>query len=89
MAERQGAIERATRRQLRAAGVSTQANGAAALAVTLARTLDGGVGARDAAAVARELRAAITDATKGAEGKPARSTLDELRAKREARRASG
>lgn len=83
-----GRIEKATRQQLRRAGVSVQDNGLAALAVTLARTLDEGIGARDAAAVARELRATVTELTKDSAKAPARTGLDELRARREARRGA-
>lgn len=79
-----GRIEKATRQQLRNANVSVQDNALAATAVMLARALDEGVGARDAAAVARELRATVLELVKAA-APQARSSLDELQAKREAR----
>ena len=85
---RYGRIEAATRAQLREAGVSVQRNAVAATAVALARVLDGEPGARDAAAVARELRGHLADLTKVAAPK-ATSGLDELRKRRDARRASG
>ena len=85
---RYGRIESATRRQLREAGVSVQDNALAATAVALARVLDDGPGARDAAAVARELRGHMADLTKVAAPKVS-SSLDELRKRRDARRSAG
>lgn len=84
-----GRIEKATRLQFREAGISVQDNALAATAVMLARALDDGVGARDAAAVARELRATVTELTRESAKTPARTGLDELRARREARRGAG
>jgi outer membrane lipopolysaccharide assembly protein LptE/RlpB len=83
-----GRIQKATRAQLRATGVSVQNNALAATAVALASLMDSEPGARDAAAVARELRATVTELTKGAAPAGARSSLDELRARREQRRDS-
>ena len=85
---RYGRVEAATRAQLREAGVSVRTSGVAATAVALARTLDGEPGARDAAAVARELRGHLADLTKDAAPKTT-SSLDELRKRRDARRGAG
>lgn len=88
MTPRYGRIEAATRAQLREVGVSVQKNAVAATAVALARVLDGEPGARDAAAVAGQLRAHMADLTKVAAPKTS-SSLDELRKRRDARRSTG
>jgi hypothetical protein len=90
MAERRqyGSVERATRKQLSQAGISVQDSGLAAAAVILARMMDGAADPRESAAVGRELRMALAGLGK-ARPAPARSGLDELRARREARRQRG
>lgn len=51
-----GPVERATRAELRALGVSVQSSSAAAAMIAVAKRLDATTGAASAAAAARELR---------------------------------
>lgn len=81
-------VEESTLRQLRNAGVDVDSNGLAMAALAAARKLDGGIGARDMAAVMRELRAALDTLTKDVVP-VRRSSVDELRRRREERRRQG
>lgn len=82
---RQGSVERATRRQLSQACISIQDSGLAAAVVALARAMDGTVDPRELAALERGLRLALAELGKTRPA-AAGSGLDELRARREARR---
>lgn len=80
-------VEDATRAELDVLRVEETAPGLAAVALDLARAIDGSDAPTAKAVVARELRAVISDLRKlapiGEEG----DALDELTRKREARRA--
>lgn len=84
----QGSVEKAVRAELRKLRCSVQADGSAALAVSLARQIDTARGAVAAAAAAGQLRALLTDLRKAAEKQPERDVIDDLNARR-ARRAAG
>jgi hypothetical protein len=86
---RQGTVERAVRSELRSLKVSVQADGSAALAVSLARQIDTARGAVAAAAAAGQLRALLADLREAAaENQPERDVIDDLNARR-ADRAAG
>ena len=72
---RQGSVERAVRAELRALGVSVQSQGAAALAVALARHID----RVPEAAAAAQLRLILADVAKG-RGKSQKDEIDEINA---------
>jgi hypothetical protein len=55
-----GPVERATRAELRALGVSVQSSAAAAAMIAVAKRLDATTGAASAAAASRELRLGMT-----------------------------
>ncbi len=81
-------VEDATRVQLSQAGVVPGGSGLAAVAVDLARRLDGEVDGRVAAALAMSYVRTMAELAKAA--RPATgSALDELRSRREARRKRG
>lgn len=82
---RYGLVEAAIRRQLSQAGISVEDSGLAAAAVVLARRLDGAGDPREVAALSRELRMNLVELGMARQA-PAGSGLDELRARREARR---
>jgi hypothetical protein len=90
MAERrkQGPVEKAIRSELRSLKVSVQTDGSAALAVSLARQIDGARGAVAAAAAAGQLRALLGDLRQAAAAQPERDVIDDLNARR-AQRAAG
>jgi len=79
---RAGSVERAARAEIGRLGFSVQSDASAALAVALARQIDGSKGAVAAAAAAAQLRLLLDDLRKAAADKPARSGIDELRARR-------
>lgn len=85
MKARVGPLERAVRAQLRSLRVSVQTDGRAALAVSMARQIDGARGAVAAAAAAAQLRGVLDDLGKQADARPAESGIDDLRARRAAR----
>jgi hypothetical protein len=78
----QGALERAVRSELRSLKVSVQEDGRAALAVSMARQIDGARGAVAAAAAAAQLRGVLDDLAKRAASAPRESGIDDLRARR-------
>jgi hypothetical protein len=59
-----------------------QSDGSAALAVSLARQIDGSRGAVAAAAAAAQLRLLLADLRAAAASKPQEDDIDELRARR-------
>lgn len=84
-----GSVEKATRADLRARGVSVESDALAALAVATARRVDQEGDGKTAAALARELRAAMVEVARAHpiavdEG----DEVDELRARRAARRGA-
>ncbi len=83
-----GTVERAVRSELRSLRVSVQANGSAALAVSLARQIDSARGAVAAAAAAGQVRALLIDLRQAAAEQPERDVIDDLNARR-AKRAAG
>ena len=83
-----GGVERATRSHLRRLGCSVQSEGLAALAVSLAQQIDTSRGAVAAAAAAAQLRLILADITAVSAVRPDKDTLDELNARRAARRAA-
>jgi hypothetical protein len=85
----QGPVERAVRSELRSLCVSVQRDGSAALAVSLGRQIDSARGAVAAAAAAGQLRALLGDLREAAEKRPERDVIDDLNARRAARRAAG
>jgi hypothetical protein len=91
MAERHnpGPVERAVRSELRRLSVSVQRDGSAALAVSLARQIDTARGAVAAAAAAGQLRALLADLRLAAAQAPERDVIDDLNARRAAKRAAG
>ena len=89
MAVAAGRVERAVRAELRALQVSVQADGAAALAVSLAEQIDHARGAVAAAAAAAQLRQLLIDLRRvSADARPARTRIDDLRADELAARRS-
>jgi hypothetical protein len=85
-----GPVERAVRAELRGLSVSVQSVADAALVVSLAAQVDrahGAVAAATAAKQIHDIMAALR--ARAAELSPARSQIDELRAKRGARAAEG
>ena len=76
-----GAVEKAVRAELRSLRVSVQSDGSAALAVALARQVDGSRGAAAAALAAAQVRQLLIDLRVAAERKrPGRDAIDDLRA---------
>lgn len=74
-------VERAVRAELRSLGCSVQSDGSAALAVALARQIDGARGAVAAAAAAGQLRVLLDDLRRAArDARPERTRIDDLRA---------
>lgn len=88
---RAGAVEKATRSEVRALGFSLQSDASAALAVSLAHQIDKTPGAVAAAAAAAQLRLLLADLRAvAAEKRPKRSRIDEIRGDElAARRAVG
>ncbi|MEV4158999.1 hypothetical protein [Nonomuraea dietziae] len=89
MAERrqQGPQERAVRKDLRSLESREGIESLAALALALARTLDGQVDkASDRARLSSELRRTLTELGRVARKKPVSDRLDEVRRRREQRR---
>jgi hypothetical protein len=84
-----GPVERATRAELRALNVSVQTSILAANAVSLARQIDGSPGAVAAAAASLQLRLTRADLVAEAAEQPERDVIDDLNARRAARRAAG
>jgi hypothetical protein len=84
----QGTVERAVRSEFRSLGVSVQADGCAALALSLARHIDTARGAVAAAAAAAQLRGLLADLRRAAQDQPERDVIDDLNARR-AQRAAG
>jgi hypothetical protein len=75
-----GNVERAVRAELRRLGCSVQSDGSAALAVAMAKQIDGARGAVAAAAAAGQLRVLLDDLRKvAAETRPQRTRIDDLR----------
>jgi hypothetical protein len=89
MTARPGPVERAVRSELRSLKISVQSDGSAALAVSLARQIDTARGAVAAAASAGQLRALLIDLRQAAEKRPERDVIDDLNARRAAKRAAG
>lgn len=91
MSERrqQGPVERATRAELRAMKVSVQTSILAASAVSLARQIDGSRGAVAAAAASFQLRQTRAELIADAEKRPERDAIDDINARRAAKRAAG
>ena len=83
-------MERAVRAELRALQTSVQADGAAALAVSLAEQIDRARGAVAAAAAAAQLRMLLADLNEAANRRPKVTKLDDIRARqrKEGRSAS-
>ncbi len=84
-----GCVERATRAELRALKISVQTSILAANAVSLARQIDVSRGAVAAAAASLQLRQTRADLIAEAEKQPERDVIDDLNARRAARRAAG
>jgi hypothetical protein len=82
-----GPVERAVRSEFRSLSVSVQRDGSAALAVSLARQIDTSRGAVAAAAAAAQLRALLADLRLAAAEQPERDVIDDLNARRAAKRA--
>jgi hypothetical protein len=84
-----GPVERGTRREIRKVPVEHRTGGLAALAVILSRFMDSNPDPKELAALSRELRATLADLAKleapGAKG----GTVDDLNARRQARRKTG
>jgi len=85
----QGPVQRAVRAELRSLHVSVQSDGSAALAVSLARQIDTARGAVAAAAAAGQLRQLLADLRHVAALQPERDVIDDLNARRAAKRAAG
>ena len=85
--QRAGGVEKAVRAELRQLGASVASDGSAALAVSLARQIDVARGAVAAAAAAGQLRALLMDLRAEAEKRPERDVIDDLNARRAAKRA--
>lgn len=85
----QGPVERATRAELRQLGVSVQVSILAATALSLAKQIDRTPGAVAAAAAALQLRQTRADLVAEAEKRPKQDVLDDLNARRAAKRAAG
>jgi hypothetical protein len=86
---RPGPVERAARAELRALRISVQTSILAANAVSLARQIDVSRGAVAAAAASLQLRQTRADLIAEAERQPERDVIDDLNARRAARRAAG
>jgi hypothetical protein len=86
--DRPGAVERATRSELLALGVSVQRSSMAALAVAMARQVDQARGGVSAAAAATRVEAAMDAVRKELSTKPSEDRVDDLRARRAARRGT-
>jgi hypothetical protein len=84
---RAGGVERAVRAELRRLRASVATDGSAALSVSLARQIDTARGAVAAAAAAGQLRALLIDLRLEAEKRPERDVIDDLNARRAAKRA--
>jgi hypothetical protein len=84
-----GPVERAVRAELRRLHAGVQSDGSAALAVSLARQIDTARGAVAAAAAAGQLRALLMDVRAEAAKRPERDVIDDLNARRAAKRAAG
>ena len=82
-------MERATRAELRRMKISVTDSILAATAVSLARQIDGSRGAVAAAAASLQLRQTRADLIEEAERRPQRDVIDDLNARRAAKRASG
>ena len=89
MAAVYGPVQRAVRAELRSLRVSVQSDGSAALAVSLARQIDTARGAVAAAAAAGQLRMLLADLRHVAADQPERDVIDDLNARRAAKRAAG
>jgi len=89
MTARPGPVERAVRSELRSLKVSVQSDGSAAVAVSMTRQIDTARGAVADAASAGQLRALLTDLRQAAEKRPERDVIDDLNARRAAKRAAG
>ena len=85
----QGPVERATRAELRALRISVQTSILAANAVALARHIDSCRGAVAAAQASAQLRQTRAELIAEAEKRPEQDILDDLNARRAARRAAG
>jgi hypothetical protein len=83
-------VERATRAELRRLRCSVATDGLAALAVALARQIDGSRGAVAAAAAAAQLRLILADlGAQAAARRPERDLIDDLAADELASRRAG
>lgn len=89
MATGRGAVERATRSELRRLKVSVQDSILAANAVSLAHQIDQSRGAVAAAAASLQLRQTRADIIAELEKRPQADVLDDLNARRAAKRAAG
>jgi len=83
-----GTVERATRADLRARGVTVRASAPAALAVRLSAALDAETDSKAMAALSRELRTTMADIAKAAPVAQAADAVDEIAARRAARRGA-
>ena len=81
-------MKRATLAELRKLGCSVQTSSMAALAVSLARQIDGSRGAVAAAAAAAQMRLIMADLARTAV-RPEKDAIDELNARRAVRRSAG
>jgi hypothetical protein len=84
-----GPVQRAVRAELRRLRASVASDGSAALAVSLARQIDTARGAVAAAAAAGQLRQLLIDLRHVAAQQPERDVIDDLNARRAAKRAAG
>lgn len=84
-----GPVERATRAELRSLKASVQTSALAALAVALARQIDESRGAVAAAAASLQLRETRAALVREAETRPAEDVIDDLNARRAAKRSAG
>jgi hypothetical protein len=87
--QRAGPVERGVRAELRRLRASVTTDGSAALAAALARQIDTARGAVAAAAAAGQLRVLLMDLRAEAEKRPERDVIDDLNARRAAKRAAG
>jgi hypothetical protein len=89
MAERRGPVEAAVARDLRQLPPELRRSGLATATLTLAKRLDDPETTdRDAAGLLREVRASLLELRKMAPPAPKSSRVDEIKAKREARRGA-
>ena len=84
-----GPVERATRSELRRLKVSPLTSMLAASALSLSRQIDSSPGAVAAAAACLQLRLTRSEIIEEAERRPERDVIDDLNARRAAKRSAG